>query len=58
MILTPNARTTDTAQAVDGVILPMAGHKGYAISFMMDILTGSRSGKGVNGPYVANKPSG
>ena len=40
----------------------MAGHKGYAISFMMDILsgvlTGSRSGKGVHGPYEADKPSG
>jgi LDH2 family malate/lactate/ureidoglycolate dehydrogenase len=61
--LTPEgARTTDAAAAVDGVILPMAGHKGYAISFMMDILsgalTGSRSGKGVHGPYEADKPSG
>lgn len=56
------ARTTDASAAVDGVILPMAGHKGYAISFMMDILsgalTGSRSGKGVHGPYEADKPSG
>ncbi|MET1152619.1 Ldh family oxidoreductase [Arthrobacter sp.] len=56
------SRTTDAAAAVDGVILPMAGHKGYAISFMMDILsgalTGSRSGKGVHGPYEADKPSG
>ncbi|BCW17399.1 lactate dehydrogenase [Arthrobacter sp. NtRootA9] len=61
--LTPDgARTTDAAAAVDGVILPMAGHKGYAISFMMDILsgalTGSKVGKGVNGPYLADKPSG
>ncbi|MFJ4169647.1 Ldh family oxidoreductase [Paenarthrobacter sp. NPDC089714] len=61
--LTPEgARTTDAAAAVDGVILPMAGHKGYAISFMMDVLsgalTGSQVGKGVNGPYMADKRSG
>ncbi|WP_332760913.1 Ldh family oxidoreductase [Pseudarthrobacter sp.] len=61
--LTPDgARTTDAAAAIDGVVLPMAGHKGYAISFMMDILsgalTGSQVGKGVNGPYMADKPSG
>lgn len=55
-------RTTDAAAAVEGVILPMAGHKGYAISFMMDILsgalTGAKSGKGVHGPYEADQPSG
>jgi LDH2 family malate/lactate/ureidoglycolate dehydrogenase len=61
--LTPDgARTTDAAAAIDGVILPMAGHKGYAISFMMDVLsgalTGSQTGKGVNGPYAADKRSG
>jgi LDH2 family malate/lactate/ureidoglycolate dehydrogenase len=40
--LTPDgARTTDASAAVDGVILPMAGHKGYAISYMMDILSGA-----------------
>lgn len=56
------APTTDAAEAVHGVILPMAGHKGYAISFMMDILsgalTGSATGTGVHGPYEADKPSG
>ena len=61
--LTPEGEmTTDAADAVHGVILPMAGHKGYAIAFMMDILsgvlTGSKSGKGVHGPYEADKPSG
>lgn len=54
--------TTDASDAIDGVILPMAGHKGYAITFMMDILsgalTGSRTGTGVQGPYVADRPSG
>lgn len=56
------ATTTDAAEAVHGVILPMAGHKGYAIAFMMDILsgvlTGSKSGKGVHGPYEADQRSG
>ncbi|MDF3312039.1 Ldh family oxidoreductase [Rhodococcus sp. T2V] len=54
--------TTDPAAAIDGVILPMAGHKGYAITFMMDILsgalTGSRMGSRVRGPYEADKVSG
>lgn len=54
--------TTNAAEAVDGVILPMAGHKGYAISFMMDVLsgvlTGSASGKSVNGPYREDERSG
>ncbi|AFA75466.1 putative malate/L-lactate dehydrogenase [Gordonia polyisoprenivorans VH2] len=54
--------TTDPGKAIDGVILPMAGHKGYAITFMMDILsgalTGSRTGSDVRGPYEADKASG
>lgn len=56
------APTTDAGEAVHGVILPMAGHKGYAISFMMDVLsgalTGSAVGSGVHGPYEADKASG
>lgn len=54
--------TTDAAEAVHGVILPMAGHKGYAISFMMDVLsgalTGSAVGKSVHGPYEPTARSG
>ncbi|HEY5853850.1 MAG TPA: Ldh family oxidoreductase [Aldersonia sp.] len=54
--------TTDPSAAIDGVILPMAGHKGYAITFMMDVLsgalTGSATGTGVHGPYEADQPSG
>jgi LDH2 family malate/lactate/ureidoglycolate dehydrogenase len=54
--------TTDAEQAVHGLILPMAGHKGYVISFMMDVLagvlTGSSFGRNVAGPYEADKPSG
>ena len=56
------APTTDPAEGVLGVILPMAGHKGYAITFLMDVLsgalTGSAVGTGVHGPYEADRPSG
>lgn len=54
--------TTDPNDAINGVILPMAGHKGYAITFMMDILsgalTGSQTGSRVGGPYEAERVSG
>ena len=40
----------------------MAGHKGYAITFLMDVLsgalTGSAVGTRVHGPYEADRPSG
>src|SRR5207253_8770061 len=54
--------TTDPQQAIDGIILPMAEHKGYAIAMMMDVLsgvlTGSSFGGAVNGPYQFDKRSG
>jgi LDH2 family malate/lactate/ureidoglycolate dehydrogenase len=54
-------RTTDPVAALGGVILPMAEHKGYAISVMMDVLSGVLSGSGimgeVSGPYQAEKRS-
>jgi LDH2 family malate/lactate/ureidoglycolate dehydrogenase len=54
--------TTDPTDAINGVILPMAGHKGYAITFMMDVLSGALTGSNtatrVGGPYEADKPSG
>ena len=56
------APTTDPAAAIAGVILPMAGHKGYAIALMMDVLsgvlTGSAFGTAVSGPYQVERPSG
>lgn len=52
---------TDPVAALGGVILPMAEHKGYAISVMMDVLSGVLSGSGileeVSGPYQAEKRS-
>jgi LDH2 family malate/lactate/ureidoglycolate dehydrogenase len=54
--------TTDPLAAIEGLLLPMAGHKGYGISFMMDllsgVLTGSAYGTGVTGPYVPDRRSG
>jgi len=56
------APTTDPAAALAGLILPIGGHKGYAISFMMDVLSGVLSGSefasGVAGPYQAERASG
>ena len=56
------APTTDPAEAIDGIILPMAQHKGYAIAVMMDmlsgVLTGSAFGTGVHGPYQTEHRSG
>ena len=56
------APTTDAQAAIDGIILPMAGHKGYAIAAMMDmlsgVLTGSAFGSGVAGPYQTERKSG
>jgi LDH2 family malate/lactate/ureidoglycolate dehydrogenase len=49
------APTTDPQAAIDGIVLPMAQHKGYAIALMMDVLsgvlTGSGFGSNVHGPY-------
>jgi LDH2 family malate/lactate/ureidoglycolate dehydrogenase len=54
--------TTDAQKAIHGLILPMAGHKGYIISFMMDVLagvlTGSNFGSNVAGPYDPTRRSG
>src|SRR5229473_98470 len=56
------APTTDAAAAIAGIILPMGEHKGYAISLMMDVLSGVLSGSGfatdVHGPYQAERRSG
>lgn len=54
--------TTDPVEALTGVILPMGEHKGYAISFVLDVLsgvlTGSEFGTRVHGPYQAEERSG
>ena len=54
--------TTRAEDAIHGLILPMAGHKGYVISFMMDVLagvlTGSHFGSNIAGPYQPDRQSG
>lgn len=56
------APTTDPDAALAGVTLPMAGHKGYGIAVIMDMLSGispgSRFGRDVAGPYQAEKAGG
>jgi LDH2 family malate/lactate/ureidoglycolate dehydrogenase len=56
------APTTDPSEAIDGIILPMAQHKGYAIAVIMDmlsgVLTGSAFGAAVHGPYQTEHRSG
>ncbi|GAB2605034.1 Ldh family oxidoreductase [Streptomyces capparidis] len=59
---TDGVPTTDPQRALEGLILPMAGHKGYAIAFMFDVLagvlTGSAFGSAVVGPYRPTGRSG
>jgi LDH2 family malate/lactate/ureidoglycolate dehydrogenase len=60
--LDPEGRpTTDPRAAIEGLILPMAGHKGYGITLMMDVLSGVLTGSGfatgVHGPYQAEERS-
>lgn len=54
--------TTDPSEAIAGMIMPMGGHKGYVISFMMDVLsgllTGGKFGDAIAGPYVPDRVSG
>lgn len=54
--------TTDPAAGIAGTILPMAGHKGYALTFAMEVLSGLLSGSAfapdVVGPYMADGRSG
>jgi LDH2 family malate/lactate/ureidoglycolate dehydrogenase len=54
--------TTDPAAAIEGLILPMAGHKGSGIAVMMDVLAGvlpgGAFGGAVTGPYRAEGRSG
>ena len=54
--------TTDPERALAGLVLPMAGHKGYAIAVLMDVLTGVLSGSAIGsevaGPYQAERRGG
>ena len=54
--------TTDAAAGIAGTILPMAGHKGYGMATMVDVLSGILAGgsfgKSITGPYVEEGISG
>ena len=53
--------TTDPQAAIDGIILPMAEHKGYAIATVVDLLSGVLTGSGflsaVHSPYQTTQKS-
>jgi len=53
--------TTDPQEAIDGIILPMAEHKGYAIAVIVDLLSGVLTGSGflskVHSPYQTAEKS-
>src|SRR5688572_9164252 len=53
--------TTDPQEAIDGIILPMAEHKGYAMATMVDMLSGVLTGSGflsdVHSPYKTAEKS-
>jgi len=55
------APTTDPQEAIDGIILPMAEHKGYAIAATVDLLSGVLTGSGflsaVHSPYKTAEKS-
>lgn len=55
------APTTDPAAALKGVMLPMGGPKGSALSIMMDVFSGVLSGAAfaghVTNPYDPSKPA-
>lgn len=36
--------TTDPAAALAGILLPMGGHRGYALALLFEVLTGVPSG--------------
>ncbi|MGI6605435.1 MAG: Ldh family oxidoreductase, partial [bacterium] len=48
--------TTNAADAMEGTILPMAGHKGYGLALIVDILTGVLTG-GKFGKNVKQLPT-
>jgi LDH2 family malate/lactate/ureidoglycolate dehydrogenase len=54
-------KTDDPAKALEGVMLPMGGPKGSALSVMMDVFSGVLSGSAfaghVTNPYDPSKPA-
>jgi LDH2 family malate/lactate/ureidoglycolate dehydrogenase len=43
--------TTDPQEAIEGMVMPVGGYKGYGLSLMIDVLCGVLTG-GAFGPYI------
>jgi LDH2 family malate/lactate/ureidoglycolate dehydrogenase len=55
--ISPDGKPTkDPAEALAGSVLPMAGHKGFALAFMIDVLTGCLSGAALS-PDIPGDPN-
>jgi len=56
------APTTDPDAALEGLVEPIGGHKGYGLVFMIDVLcavlSGAASGPAVSGLFALDRPSG
>jgi LDH2 family malate/lactate/ureidoglycolate dehydrogenase len=53
----PDGRpTTDPTSALAGAMLPMAGHKGFGLAVMIDILAGCLTGSALS-PEISNDPA-
>ena len=50
--------TVDPARALAGAVLPMAGHKGFGLAFMIDVLAGGLSGALVSPDIKGDDQSG
>jgi LDH2 family malate/lactate/ureidoglycolate dehydrogenase len=55
--------TVDPVEALNGILAPMAGHRGFGLAFMWEMLTGILSGGSafstdIGWPATANRPQG
>jgi ureidoglycolate dehydrogenase (NAD+) len=48
--------TTDPSSALAGAMLPMAGHKGFGLAVIIDILAGCLTGSAIS-PEISNDPA-
>jgi LDH2 family malate/lactate/ureidoglycolate dehydrogenase len=49
--------TEDAVEAMRGSALPMGGHKGFALAFMLDVLSGCLPGAAIS-PEISDDPEG
>jgi LDH2 family malate/lactate/ureidoglycolate dehydrogenase len=53
---TDGAPTTDPTDALANSVLPFGGHKGFALAFMLDVLTGCLTGADTS-PHIPGDPN-